>query len=404
MKKIEITKAQKALFSLVGHNLFSAPLNIPDDVDWRELADESVAQSVTQLALKDFRDFPLDEELAQKLHIFLKRCAVSSINCFKRHEYLHKLMTENEIPYCIVKGPASSYYYPNPLLRNMGDVDFYVPDGYVERAKEVLISDGFSFKDTGHRHHYQFKKGTMDAELHFAPISIPNDEMRPIFLEYWSDLCDKASLTKDVFSSYMLPSPFHHGFILLTHFRAHMTSGGSGLRHLCDWAVFVNSFESEEFTKLFEKKLKRVGLWRLAQAIALAAVSYLGMPHKAWMGDDYEVADALMEDVARGGNFGRRDKTSSYETVFIADHFKAPEKKRTRLGRIFYSLNKHIREKWPAAERCPLLYPIGWVCFPIRFLFRLITGRRKLNVLKTYKKGNKRVALYDRLKIYIPEE
>jgi hypothetical protein len=100
-------------------------------------------------------------------------------------------------------------------------------------------------------------KDAMRLEMHFAPIAKPSGYIGAIFEEYWSDICDKATLTKDVFSQYFLPSAFHHGFILLTHLRQHMIPVGVGLRHVCDWAVFVDSFSNEEFIAIFEERLKR---------------------------------------------------------------------------------------------------------------------------------------------------
>jgi hypothetical protein len=54
-------------------------------------------------------------------------------------------MTENGIPYCILKDAASACRYPDPLLRTMGDVDFYVPEQYTEKARDIFLREGFVF-------------------------------------------------------------------------------------------------------------------------------------------------------------------------------------------------------------------------------------------------------------------
>lgn len=403
MENINITPAQRAMFNLVGHSLFDMPLDISSDVDLSEVFKESVAQSLPLLAFRDLSELPLGAATAEIVRRYLKKCEASNLACFRGHKYLHELMTEHGIPYCVIKGAASAYHYPDSRLRSMGDVDFYVPPEDLDRAKAVFEADGFEFTETFASHHLCLNKGPMDMEMHFMPIAIPNEKMRPIFLEYWSDICDKATLTSDGFSEYMLPSDFHHGFIMITHFQLHLMPNGVGLRHLCDWVVFANKFSNEEFVAIFEERLKRIGLWRLAQIMSLAAVKHLGMPYKAWMGDDYATADALMEDIARGGNFGQRDKKRSFEGVFIAD-YKATDCGKSRFSRAFRSMNNYIRGKWSAARWCPLLYPVGWVFFSVRFLFKRITGRRKVSVMDSYKQSGKRLELYKSLDLYKPEK
>jgi hypothetical protein len=275
----------------------------------------------------------------------------------------------------------------------------------LEKAKEVFIAEGFELSDTGHPHHYALKKGTLHFELHFAPIAVSKlkREVEEIFLEYWFDLCERACLINDGVGEYFLPSDFHHGFILLSHFQSHSILSGVGLRHVCDWAVFANSFTNEEFVSVFEAKLKRVGLWRLAQTLSLAAVNHLGMPYKPWMGDAYDVADALMEEIARIGNFGRRKSKNTYEGIFVFDS-RTVDTKKSRIMRLFYSMNAIVRSHWPAANKCPLLYPIGWICFSLRFLFRMLIGKRKVDLATSYQQSGKRLKLYQNLDLLNPEE
>lgn len=402
MKKASITEAQKVLFDLVGHNLFEKPLKIGENVDWNEVIGESIAQSLPLLAFENYRELPIDGEMAAKLKAYLKRCTVSNLNCFKGHEYLHKLMTENGIPYCIIKGAASSFRYPDPLLRTMGDVDFYVTPEHIDAAREIFLAEGFEFDTHEHSYHMGMVKGALRLEMHFAPISAPGGEIGEIFTEYWSDICEKAILTKEVFSEYVFPSDFHHGFILLTHLRSHMILRGVGLRHICDWAVFVSSLSDERFTELFEARLKRVGLWRFAQIVSLVSVILLGMPHRAWMGDDYATATALAEDISSGGNFGLREESRTLDSVFVPAYTAGGVKKRG-IRRAFATANAIVLRHWSAAEKCPLLYPVGWVYFTLRFMLKRITGKQKISVIKSYKQSGKRADLYASLGIFETE-
>lgn len=98
----------------------------------------------------------------------------------------------------------------------------------------------------------------MHLEMHFNLAGIPEGKPGELVREYSKDIYEKASLCRLNNGEAMLPSPFHHGLIILLHTCHHMTGEGIGLRHLCDWAVFVNSLSDDEFRQLFEDRLKKI--------------------------------------------------------------------------------------------------------------------------------------------------
>jgi hypothetical protein len=284
----------------------------------------------------------------------------------------------------------------------MGDVDFFVPPSELEKATEVLTTVGFERTDTNHKYHRVFKKDKIHCELHFEPIALPDGNLSKIFWDYWSEICETSVLVKSDLAEFRMPSPFLHGFVLLTHFRSHLLSEGIGLRHICDWVVFANSFSNDDFVNVFEERLKQVGMWKLAQIICLMAVEYMGMPYRQWMGEDRETARELLTDILKSGNFGRKDRQRAYEGFFISDG--APDgRKNNRIIQAFKSLNRLVDSYWKGAKKFPLLYPIGWAYFSVRFLIRLMLGKRKVDVFDAYSESKKRQELYEKLNILKPE-
>lgn len=396
-------KTQNTVLSLLGHNLFDAPLTIDPEVVWAEVARESKMQAVLLLAFKNHQELPLDQNLRAELEKRLMLNTVSNVRCFRDHTYLHSIMAKGNLPYCVLKGAASAYYYPEPLLRAMGDVDFFVPPRELEKATDLMISAGFERLDRGHRYHRIFKKGRTRCEMHFEPIALPTGKMSRIFWDYWGEMCDGAMLAKDDLVEFQMPSPFLHGFVLLSHFQSHLLSEGVGLRHICDWAVFANSFSNEEFLNVFETRLKRVGMWTLAQILCLIAVEYMGMPYRAWMGEDRDTAGELLADILAGGNFGRKDRRRSYEGFFIAEEGTS-EAKNNSFSQAFRSLNRLVENHWPVVKKCPLFYPAGWIFFPCRYMILRLLGKRKVSILKSYSESKKRKRLYQKLKLLKQEK
>ena len=100
MENILLPKSQKTLLSLVGHGLFSTPLTLDQDVDWKEVFSEGMMQAVALLAFQNYKELPLDEETAALVQKHVKESTKENLFCFHSHKYLHNLLTKNNIPYC----------------------------------------------------------------------------------------------------------------------------------------------------------------------------------------------------------------------------------------------------------------------------------------------------------------
>lgn len=397
---MRFTSAQQTLLSLLAHNLFEIPLKLDLMVNWSEVYHESCAQTVTLTAFENYKDLHLDDGLYHEMDEVFRKRAILNVRNFQSHGRLHKLMTQAGLPYCVLKGIASAHYYPSPLLRAMGDVDFYVSSNDANRAMQVLEADGFVANSREQEHHLIFRKPGMHFELHREVAGIPDGKAGDIIRSYFADLLDSTTLAFDEIVSYNSPSPFHHGLIMLLHMQYHLLSAGIGLRHLCDWAVFVNAYSEEDFLTMFKDKLRAAGLWKFAKTVSLAASRHLGLPYRQWMGQDADLADALLEDILVGGNFGRKSKGRSYEGLMISNNGKDGAN-RGRIQRGFASMNRLVRTYWPIAGKLQILYPFGWIYLVVRYLFRILVGKRKaINVFRTYSNSGKRKNLYARLKLY----
>ena len=393
---------QRALLNLLGHRFFGAQLELEPDVDWEAIVKESMAQAVFSVTFNNYNELKIPEKLGKIIKKQLLRHALSNAECFKNHTCVHNIMVKNGIPYCTLKGAVSASYYPDSTLRSMGDVDFYVHPDNIDRALSIFLNEGFERHEGNHPSHIGLERGSMHLEMHFKPVAYHEGWIGEILEEYWSDIIDSATLSDTKLATYYRPSTFHHGFILLTHLQHHLYSEGVGLRHFLDFILFADSLSNDEFVDIFEAKLKRIGLWRLARLLCLAAVKNMGMEKKAWMGDDFDVADELLSDIIYGGNFGRKDLQRKYEGLFISDKNEGTtEKGRIRL--LFKSLNTIVDYNWSSAKKIKILYPVGWVFFSMRYLVRVLLGKRKMNLGDTYQKSGKRREIYSKIKAFEPE-
>ena len=99
----------------------------------------------------------------------------------------------------------------------------------------------------------------------------------------------------------------------------HLNGEGIGLRHLCDWAVFVSSMSRAEFCELFEKSLKSIGLWHFACVLTSLCVEYLGCNAESLLEQiDNDSISLYMSDIIKGGNFGQKDDDRSHQALLMS--------------------------------------------------------------------------------------
>lgn len=393
------------VLKLLGKSLFSKNMIFDENTDWEVAWNESVVQAVYGVCFAEF-ETNFSDELQTKITNHMSGLYFNSINNFYNHGIIHKIMISNNIPYVVLKGYVSASYYPEPVYRCMGDVDVLVPEAKIGEVCQIMRYNGFYCENENHPNHFGFRKGKIIVEIHRQIKGIPDGVIGTIIRSYCDDIFENAYCVKTDAGEYMSCSTFHHGLIMLCHVWGHLSTGGIGLRHLCDWAVFANSFSNEEFKKIFEEKLKKVGLWRFAQILTQMSISYLGMPEKEWvMGNfDENVLEALMEDIIQSGNFGRKGNADRKYSSFMMPNV---ENKNTgsssKLIRMFKTVKCSINTHWSFTQKYPILFPLGCILYLFRVINLLATGKRHfIRLSKVTKVASERMKAYEYCNIFIP--
>lgn len=326
----------------------------------------------------------------------------NNVKVVEEHKALHKLLVANGIPYLFIKGCASARFYPEPLLRTMGDVDLLVRECDIPQTVDLLLQNGYLQDDAeddgeGHISFYN-EKTKVHIELHRQILGIPENAVGEKLKSLFADIFEKAVLEND---EYLRPSDLHHGLILLLHTAQHLTREGVGLRHLCDWAVFVNSFSDNEFENLFKADLTAVGLWQFANVLTAFAVEYLGCPPKKWCtGVDKTVLEGLLCDVFSGGNFGKKDFNRYQHIKYISDRKEDDNTQKSPFKRLWGNLIAKTRSEIGFVKKMPWLLPIGVICVIFRYLWLIITGKRKMDSKSLITDALDRKELYDKFELF----
>lgn len=392
---------QDVLLSLLSNALFQKPLNIPENTDYKALYKESAYQAVSSLAFSCLCREKVEKDLYTKWELSFNTQLLRNSKLAYGHTLVHELLSKAEIPYVILKGCVSASYYKVPMLRKLGDVDFLVKPQDFEKAKKIFLQNGFELIKTNHEYEIEFKKDDVIYELHKRVNGIPDNELGLEIDKLFEDVFEKAEFTATDFAQYNSVSVFHHGLIMLLHVSRHMITGGIGLRHLCDWAVFADSL-GDDFVNIFEDPLKSVGLWKFAQILTGLCTEYLGCDQKSYAEDiDKELLGLLKEDIFKGGNFGKKDLKRADEAKFITSRKDGTVSNKSRISQAVLSANEIVRRHWKWADKVPIIYPIGYIYFGAKYGIKTLFGKRdKKNITALIKGAEKRKEIYKELELF----
>lgn len=400
IKNAGLREHEKVLLDILANNLFNAGRRVNlDEVDLNAVWHEAYTQTVTLMAFHNPNAEFFKSDKCDYIRKKLGQTLSDNAKIDFEHVRICTIMENAGIPCTILKGFASALYYPDPLMRSMGDVDFLVDTDNFEDANRILRENGYETTGKNHDVHDVYLGKICRCEMHFQPSGIPEGKAGVKIRKYLSDLLQCSEKVQTELGEIFVPSTFHHGLIILLHMCHHLTGDGLGLRHLCDWAVYLNSVGEKIFLEMFERKLKDIGLWEFAKILTLISCEYLGLPGMNWAKNaDKKLADYILIDIIIGGNFGQKKDDRSHESLLITSK---SEKDNSMLRQFIISANSIVYKHWKSAKRFKILLPIGWLFFGGRYIIRSILGRRpKIRPQKVAKEASERIDIYSDLKLF----
>lgn len=346
-----IDSNQQALLELLKASLFGMKPSFPEVVDWDAVLKEAQDQTVVALAAPAV---PTGE--AEKWQTPVARNKMRFLQILDEQTKLYHLFDDAGIPMAIIKGCAAAMYYPAPLHRSMGDIDFVVPLERVDEAIRLMTENGYSYMDTTARH-YDYAKNGIELEMHHH-YSDPDWDFEELITEGLAE----ANLS-DIYGKqfYTLPTAIN-GLVLLDHVRRHIMKG-LGMRQIIDWMMFVHTQLNTDAKREehFAPLARQIGLETLAVTMTKMCRNWLGLPDDiSWCDSaDDAIAQQLLELVFHFGNFGRKNQIEHR----AAESFTAGVRKQG----LFRYLQNTGEKNWTAYHNHKGLRPFAWLYQSFRF-------------------------------------
>ena len=232
-------------------------------------------------------------------------------------------MEERNIRIVVFKGQTLAPLYPDPGLRQSGDVDFAChPDDW-ERAEQYFREElKLEIEDNTTEKDIEFKIDGIDYEMHRSLTIFTCPSHR----HYW-DRVVMPEIWKTVdfieINGTKVPtlSPEMNALYVFVHIFHHLVSEGIGLRQFCDWTLCVKQSPLPTSPRGgdLEKHLKGLGLLKAYSGLGAIMTDYLGLNEEDFplpiSKDDHKRAPELLKDIWKKGNFGKNEKYSQNRGV-----------------------------------------------------------------------------------------
>lgn len=397
-----MTKEQKFLLYVLNTSLNNKEIVLKNefaDIDWKILFEESIKQSVVLQCFDKLT--PIKDLIPQEIYSEWKTLSLnllihnSLVSQYQKD--VVEIFNNNNITYAVIKGEASSGYYNKPELRVLGDVDIIINDTDKNAVKDLMTENGYVALMEGHKSHTVFKKENAHIEIHHRLAGIPDGKIGNIINNKLTGILDNTLKISADNYSFSVFTDYYHALVLLLHMQHHLTGDGLGLRHLVDWASFIQKTYNEDFwTSKLLPFLKEIGLLNFMAIINKICEKYFDSPCVFENNTEEDTVELILEDILNSGNFGSKDKMRQNSALMIS---KTNSFKRNKWHNLFLVFKNSVYEQHAIVRKYKILYPIFFIYRFLRY-FVLVLFNKRVIFTKAIPQADERIKLYERLQLF----
>lgn len=225
----------------------------------------------------------------------------------------------------LLKGFALAQYYPQPYLRQWGDIDLYVGQKQYHDACAVLRE---AFPDAKHPKeefeflkHYNFVFGDTVLEMHRVSMSFAHPRDR----RYYEQL-EEQCLTKDGPQleldgvSITTPEDTFNLFFIFLHAWHHFMESGMNMKQVCDIAVLLHAKRDAIDRERLKEMLTKLHLMEVWQLIMYILVQHLDLSKEEapfYSDKSKERAELLFKRILKEGSSRKHEKLNAEGASYL---------------------------------------------------------------------------------------
>lgn len=211
---------------------------------------------------------------------------------------------------CVVlKGQGIATYYPDPSLRQSGDIDLWI-EGGSKKVIKYIRSKG-KINDITYIH-IDYKAPVLtEIEVHYRPTFLYNPLYHKRLNRYFDEqdeLFENYVELPDGSGKIYVPTVEFNRYYVLQHIYRHYFGEGIGLRQLLDYYYVLLKGGTEESKQRTLNLFERTGMTKFVGAAMWVLQQVFGMEDQYLLCASLEKAGKqLLDEVMLAGNFGKYD-------------------------------------------------------------------------------------------------
>lgn len=319
-QEFSLSKTKQALLMLVRLSIGKEPNpHFPDHINWPRLIELANMQGLAALASDGLQVYydthpqvdaatqaVLDPLYAREFNIprlqFLGM-PNHQRKLYRQHEQavgnLARFYARHDIPMMLLKGHGLSLNYPKPELRPSGDIDIYLFGKWREADRAIHEEMGIKVEDgVGHHTFFDFQNEHVENHYNFLSVLYRHSN-RKMEIELKQMAQDMSYATDINNQTIYLPSPNLNALYLLRHASSHFATEGISLRHVLDWAFFVEKFGNQVDWSWLVERARYYNMHRFLSCIDQISIQYFGFSPSIFpvLEIDSDLVDKILKDI-----------------------------------------------------------------------------------------------------------
>ena len=273
-------------FALLRAALWGSPVDIDDAIDWKAVMKIAGYHGnymlIADLAVRLQGNNKPSDQMIDKMQSYLRANLLRHLQLKQHLARVVNLLREQGIGSVLLKGFGLARLYPNPSLRQFGDIDLFVGLESFHEACALLrdLPDAYTWcmeSDVGR--HYNVEFGDIVFEIHRVSSEVLDPKEHQIYAAIEQDgLKDHPQRVDLDGLEILVPSKEFTVFYTFFHAWHHFLTSGVGWRQVSDVAMALHVYHGQ-------LDLDKLGQWVVAmhllkpwQTFGWLMVNTLGLP------------------------------------------------------------------------------------------------------------------------------
>ena len=311
-----MTPSETQYFALLRAALWDTPVDIDGPIDWNEVLKVAKHQAnmvlLCDAASQMTGDNRPSEAIMGKMQAMMRGNLINHLRLKQILASAVTLLRENNIEPVLLKGFGLAMLYPNPNMRQFGDIDLFVGlDNFHESCRLLrTLPGGYNWGgEVDEGHHYNIEFGQYPMEIHrvSADVNDPEEAVAYAAIEH-DGLYDNPQRVDLEGLEIFLPSKEFMAFFTFFHAWHHFLTSGVGWRQISDVAMTLHAYHGQLDLEKLRRWLTEMHLMKPWQAFGYLMVKHLGLSEEEMPFYDSKchcTAQRLYRNVMEVGNFNR---------------------------------------------------------------------------------------------------